>query len=625
MNDMLTDRRREMYPDYRWVILVLLFAATTVQYLDRIVLGNVATTVKIDLGISDQQYGYIVSAVSAGYAVGLLLAAGLLIRLGLAPSNARKMVMCACALCMPLSALAVYANRPWVAILLISLANAAHNGWSANMFTLVGDCFKPSAVGSVTGLIGFAGGLGGILIAGLASGFIIEHFGYVPWAPSTRPPCFSSTSSSSRANPPIRDITALETPLKRRFLCDIRSISAVSWPPACSVCRASGEKMSRITHRERVLAAVRHQQPDRIPFDLGSTLVTGITRGAYLRLAEALKIDPGPVELCDTIQQLPYVSDNILEALGADTRGLIPNFGRKRPDVQKNGETEWFVDEWSVRWERPAGALYFSIAQSPLAQEHAIDSIPWPDPAADALFDGLAERARRCHEAGYAIILESLCAGVFEMCCRVRGTEMFMMDLVMQPEYACTLMDRFVSLKIAYYESAARRFGRYVNFIREVDDIAGQQNMLISPQMYRDLLKPRHKALFDAQTRLFGTDDFFIWFHSDGAVREILPDMLEIGMNVLNPVQTSAFGMDAAGLKRDFGQNCAFWGGGADTQHVLPHSSPENVRDHVKNAVSALSRGGGYVFGTVHNIQDDVPTENILAMLEAFNEVRNYN
>jgi uroporphyrinogen decarboxylase len=202
---------------------------------------------------------------------------------------------------------------------------------------------------------------------------------------------------------------------------------------------------------------------------------------------------------------------------------------------------------------------------------------------------------------------------------------MFMMDLVMQPEYACTLMDRFVSLKIAYYESAARRFGRYVNFIREVDDIAGQQNMLISPQMYRDLLKPRHKALFDAQTRLFGTDDFFIWFHSDGAVREILPDMLEIGMNVLNPVQTSAFGMDAAGLKRDFGQNCAFWGGGADTQHVLPHSSPENVRDHVKNAVSALSRGGGYVFGTVHNIQDDVPTENILAMLEAFNEVRNYN
>jgi len=379
-----------------------------------------------------------------------------------------------------------------------------------------------------------------------------------------------------------------------------------------------------MSHRERVLAAMRHEQPDRIPFDFGSTLVTGITRNAYLRLAQALNIDPGNVELCDTIQQLPYVCDNILEMLDVDTRGLIPGFGRKRPDLHKNGETEWFVDEWSVRWERPAGALYFSIAQSPLAQGAAIDDIPWPDPASDALFDGLAEKARQYYDTGYAIILESLCAGIFEMCCRVQGTEQFMMDLVMDPDNACELMDRFVELKIAYYEEAARRFGKYVKFIREVDDIAGQNALLVSPQMYRELIKPRHKLLFDAQKRLFG-DDFFSFFHSDGAIFEILRDFVEIGVDVLNPVQTTAAGMDAVRLKAEYGKDLCFWGGGADTQHVLPHGAPKEVKKHVKRAVEELRGGGGYVFGAVHNIQDDVPVENILAMLEAFNEVRDYH
>ncbi|MBE0537499.1 MAG: hypothetical protein IH624_17685 [Phycisphaerae bacterium] len=372
---------------------------------------------------------------------------------------------------------------------------------------------------------------------------------------------------------------------------------------------------------------MRHQQGDRIPFDLGSTLVTGITKNACLNLAEALGIDPGPVTFCDVIQQLPFVCDNILTALDVDIRGLIPNFGRKNPRLQRNGDTVYFTDEWSVKWEKPGGALYFSVAENPLARsadKSTLNDFPWPDPAAPALLDGLVEKARKYHEQGYAIILESLCAGVFEMCCRVRGTEQFMMDLAMDPGAACALMDRFVELKIGYYESAARELAPYVNFVREVDDIAGQQAMLVSPGMYRELIKPRHKMLFEAQRRLFG-DDFFVFFHSDGAIREILPDMIEIGIDVLNPVQTTAAGMDAASLKTEYGKDLCFWGGGVDTQHVLPHSSPEEVRSCVKQAISALSRGGGYVFGAVHNIQDDVPVENIVAMLEAFDEVKEYN
>lgn len=383
--------------------------------------------------------------------------------------------------------------------------------------------------------------------------------------------------------------------------------------------------MSEMTHRQRVLAAMRHQRPDRIPFDLGSTLVTGITKGAYLKLAQALAIATGEVELCDYIQQLPYVCDNILGALDVDIRGLIPNFGRKRPDLRMDGDAVWFRDEWSVKWEKRAGALYFSVAQSPLSQGFGIDDIAWPDPEDPGLLAGLAAKGREYYEKGYAVILESLCAGIFEMCCRVRGTEQFLMDLLVDKEFACNLMDRFVDLKIRYYEAAgASELGKYVSFVREVDDIAGQNALLVSPFVYREFIKPRHKRLFEAQRRCF-SDDFFIFFHSDGAISEILPDFIEIGVDVLNPVQTTAAGMDAARLKSEYGKDLCFWGGGVDTQHVLPHASPDEVRECVKRAVEELGEGGGYIFGAVHNIQDDVPVENILAMLEAFNEVKGYD
>jgi uroporphyrinogen decarboxylase len=162
-----------------------------------------------------------------------------------------------------------------------------------------------------------------------------------------------------------------------------------------------------------------------------------------------------------------------------------------------------------------------------------------------------------------------------------------------------------------------------VQFIREGDDIAGQQALLISPQMYREFLKPRHKQLFDAQKRLFASP-FYVWFHSDGAIYDIIPDFIEIGVDVLNPVQLTARGMDAEKLKRQYGREISFWGGAVDTQNVLPRANPDEVRRDVKERIRCLAAGGGFVFAAVHNIQDDVPAENIIAMLEAFRELRDY-
>ena len=384
--------------------------------------------------------------------------------------------------------------------------------------------------------------------------------------------------------------------------------------------------MSAETARQRVLKTLNHEQPDRIPFDLASTLVTGITKNAYINLAAHLGEAVEEVVLYDTVQQLPVVDERILEKLEVDVRGLIPNFVRKQPAVKDEGNCLTFTDEWGVKWHKPEGALYFSAVEFPFSGDitaNDIDDFLWPDAGGAALFEGLQDKAKQYYQGGFAVILESICAGIFEMCCRVRGAEQFYMDLAMNPAIASKLLDKFVELKIWFYEAAAERLGGYVQFIRESDDIAGQQALLVSPQMYREFLKPRHKQLFDAQRRLF-PPPFYVWFHSDGAIYDIIPDFIEIGLDVLNPVQLTAKGMDAEKLKKQYGRDISFWGGAVDTQNVLPTANPDEVRQNVKERIRHLAAGGGFVFAAVHNIQDDVPAENIIAMLEAFRELRNY-
>ena len=279
-----------------------------------------------------------------------------------------------------------------------------------------------------------------------------------------------------------------------------------------------------------------------------------------------------------------------------------------------------------MTWKRASGGLYFDIVASPFSgeiSEQDIDDFPWPDASDPALFEGLAEQAKRHYDNGYAVVLENICAGVFEMCCRVRGAEQFYMDLAINPGLATRLMDKFVELKITYYEKAAEVSGEYVQLVREVDDMAGQEVLLVSPAMYRELIKPRHKQLFEAQRKFF-PKPFYIFFHSDGAIYDIIPDFLEIGVDVLNPVQLTAQGMDAAKLKSEFGKDLTFWGGGVDTQGVLPQGTPGQVKANVKERIANFAPQGGFVFATVHNIQPDIPLENIAAMIEAFRATREY-
>ena len=374
--------------------------------------------------------------------------------------------------------------------------------------------------------------------------------------------------------------------------------------------------------RERVLIALSHKEPDRVPFDLGSSFATGITKNAYINLARYLGVEEEEIEFFDTVQQLVYPSERLLEKLSVDTRGVVPNIVRKNPEIEEKEDGKYFTDEWGIRWKMPKDGFYFDIVESPLSgniTEEDIEKFPWPDPTSPHLFDGVVEKAKKYYGNGYAVMLESFCSGIFEMSCRLRGYEQFYTDLAINPEIACKIMDKIVELKIKFYEEASKKIGKYIQFIREGDDIAGQKNLLISPKMYSEYIKPRHKQLFEAQKKYF-PEPFFIFFHSDGAIYKIIPDFIEIGVEILNPVQITDEGITLEKLKKEFGKYLTFWGGGIDTQHTLPKGSKEEIREEVKKRIEILSQGGGFIFNTIHNIQDDVPPENIITMVETLME-----
>ncbi len=380
--------------------------------------------------------------------------------------------------------------------------------------------------------------------------------------------------------------------------------------------------------RERVLTTFDHQEPDRIPFDLGSVQVTGIHEIAYRNLRRVLGLPETAVPLCDTIQQLAAVEDDVVERLGIDLRGLYPLNSHNWDIVEEDGGDNWvYRDEWGITHHRPKdGGLYYGIAQVPLPTlsitANDIAHHPWPDMGATWRVDGLREQAQQYRAAGYAVVLKDAFAGIFEFAQRVVGMENLLMMMSMEAKAAGLLFDKMLALKVDYWQTALTELGDVVDVVTYADDYGTQISQLISPAMFRKQIKPRVAQLFALQAKLAPHAKRF--FHSDGNIRPLIPDFIEMGVDILNPVQGTAVGMEPAELKRQYGQDLIFWGGGVDTQGVLPSGTPQEVKDDVRRNIEALAPGGGYIFNTVHNIQADVPPENILAMWEALQEYGAY-
>jgi uroporphyrinogen decarboxylase len=385
------------------------------------------------------------------------------------------------------------------------------------------------------------------------------------------------------------------------------------------------ENGDTMTSRERLLTALDHREPDRVPFDLGSTQVSGIHVVAYRRLRAHLGLPPVEPRICDVVQGLALPDDDLVDRLGIDVRGLFPlNSHNWKIDVVDAGEYWAFLDEWGMTQHQPkADGLYFSVVTSPLdrADLTAADvrAHAWPDTGDPQRIEGLRALAQSYRDQGRAVMIKGVLAGIFEMSQRVRGMERLMVDLASDEDLACAVLDTMVELKLRFWEMALPRLGDLVDVVSEADDYATQTSQLISPRMFRRIFKPRLHTLFARIHQLAPHAKLF--FHSDGNIRPILPDLVEIGIDILNPVHITATGMEPAALKRDFGSEVCFWGGGVETQNVLPFGTPQEVRDNVRRNVDALAPGGGYVFNTIHNIQADVPPENVVAMIEALRTV----
>ena len=372
--------------------------------------------------------------------------------------------------------------------------------------------------------------------------------------------------------------------------------------------------------RERLLAALDHHESDRIPLDLGGTQATGIHEVAYRRLREFLGLPPVSPELADEIQGLAGLDEDVVERLGIDIRGLYPLSSHNWNVHGIEAGDYWeYLDEWGIvhRKPRPDG-LYYSVARSPLAgaiTPDAIRSHPWPATGDPKRIEGLREKALSFRAQGKAVILKGVLTGAFEMGQRLRGPADLLMDLGAGEETAFVLLDKLIELKLAFWETALPRLGDTIDVVAEFDDYGTQESQLISPRMFREIFKPRLAVLFKRIKELAPGARLF--FHSCGSVRPLIPDFIDIGVDILNPVHLRAAGMEPMALKRDFGKDIVFWGGGVDTQGVLPHGTPGEVKDNVRRNIDALAPGGGYVFSAVHNIQADVPPGNIVAMVEA--------
>jgi uroporphyrinogen decarboxylase len=365
-----------------------------------------------------------------------------------------------------------------------------------------------------------------------------------------------------------------------------------------------------MTPRQRVLDALAHVQPSHVPVDIGGSNVTTVVDTAYERLKAVLGVE-APTAYISRRARQSSLDEATLERLGTCTRpvylGTPDRAGHQRGDGT-------IVDEWGVGW-RAAGGHYNPV-ESPLAGADlsGLDAYAWPDPDDTGRYRDLAEQARRLREDGrYATVL-SLPVAVVHLSQYLRGYDEYLMDLVADPGFAEDLMGRVMEVYMRIVENAVTAVGDRVDAVSFGDDLGFQDRPMVRPEVYRRLIKPHHAAIIELIKRVTGAS---VMFHTCGAVRDLIPDFIEIGVDALNPVQVSAAGMgDTAALKRDFGADLAFWGA-IDTQHVLPFGSTEDVREEVRRRIGDLAAGGGFVLAAVHDIQDDVPPENLLAMADA--------
>jgi uroporphyrinogen decarboxylase len=380
--------------------------------------------------------------------------------------------------------------------------------------------------------------------------------------------------------------------------------------------------MSPLTHRERVLCVIDHQVPDRYPVDLGGSPASGINLYAYKRLKQHLGL-PGPIRVQTERSLLAWPDDAILELFDVDLRLVVAHTAEDSGsrgifDERTYATAAEYTDIWGVTRRRPPGGHYY-VAGAPFDKEELsladLDAHAWPTPTQTDV-SGLRREAERLRRETDCAIVVHVPGRLFSLGQFMCGFANWLVQLKANPEFCEALLDRGLQIQLAMAEETLRAVGDAVDILYLADDYGMQTGPLIAPDLFRKIFKPRMARLIQF---LRERSRARIAFHSCGSVYALLPDFIEVGVEVLNPVQVSAASMDTARLGKEFGHRLAFWGG-VDSQHVLPRGTPADVRAEVSRRARDL--GAGFIPYAVHNIQAEVPPENILAMIHAIRTAR---
>ena len=414
-----------------------------------------------------------------------------------------------------------------------------------------------------------------------------------------------------------------------------------------------------MTSRERALRTLEHREPDRVPVDFSGHRSSGIMAVAYARLRDFLGLPEKPIRVYDPVQQLAIVDEDVLERFRVDTIELGRTFALEDkhwrewtlpdqtpclmpawavPEILADGhhDGEWVIRSKSGRViaRMPPGVIYFEQAYYPFAEnddlqriDEAFDECMWtafaspPGPLV-AGPDGaklLAEGARRLRKKTDRAIIGLFGGNLLEMGQFFYRNDTFFMLLAGESERAHRFLDKLIEMHLANLDRFLGAVGPYIDVVLFGDDLGMQRGPQISPNMYREFFQPREALMWKRAKQL--APHIKVMLHCCGGVRELLPGLIEAGLDAINPVQITCSGMDPVGLKRDFGHRLTFWGGGCDTREFLINGTPQQVREHVWRMMDIWRPGGGYVFQQVHNIMADVPPANIVAMFDAVNEV----
>lgn len=416
-----------------------------------------------------------------------------------------------------------------------------------------------------------------------------------------------------------------------------------------------------MTSRERVLAAINHQQPDKVPVDLGSNPSSGISAMGYGKLKKELGIETGHTRIYDVVQQLAQPEDEVLDKLGCDILDVGRAFNTDDSDWYDINMPDGSVAQYPT-WFQPTvypdGSCEVEkdgiiIARMPAAKEgaffdqahfpymdgypkdfsglddamgkvlwQALVHSPWDHALDDNFWTDLRSKTLRLRESTDKALMIVCGCNLFEWGSFLRRMDNFLMDVLAEPEETEKLLDALMERHLASLGKVCNAVGDICDILRFGDDLGMTGGLLMPPNTYREMFKPRHAKLNEYVHK---NSQMKTFLHSCGSIYRVMPDLIEAGYDIINPVQTNCFEMDPANLKKEFGADITFWGGGCDTASVLNKATPEEVKKHVIERLKIFSPGGGFVFNTIHNILPEVPAKNIVAVFDAVKEFNGEN